>query len=540
LKRGTRNTIETMNHIKSTSLYPLASGLLACALSAGCATAGDLPGAVQSRLHKVGVPTEALSVVIAPVQADLPPLLSINAAQPRNPASVAKLITTAAALDTLGPDFVWHTNFYATGNVQAGLLLGDMVIQGGGDPKFVVERITAAMQTLRAQGLKNIMGDLVLDSSAFSIPTTDAGSFDGEALRPYNVQPDALLVNFKSVVLKFDPQATPGVATVTVEPPMAGLKVPSTVRLVKGRCGDWRSKLGGDLDQASVFRFNGRFPKSCGQQEWPIAYIAPDQYAGKALMGIWQSLGGTVTGEVRIGTTPTNAKLLLSSPSLPLRDIIADVNKFSNNVMAQQIFLTLGLSNPMQIAAFEGDAVHTNIIAKARTTSTLLGNAFEAILPPAFAALPPSQVPWTTQPATFSSARTKVTQWWLSKVGTLADVPWVDNGSGLSRDGRISANGLVALLRHEANQPNFSDFFDSLGIAGVDGTVSRMGHDGSTPFASGNARLKTGTLKDVTAVAGYVTGRSGRQYVVAALVNHEDAPKARAALYQLVEWAANQ
>ena len=217
----------------------LTSALLACvvaALNVGCASAGGLPSSVQQQLAKIGVPNSALSAVVAPMQANTPALLSINAQQPRNPASVAKLVTTAAALDTLGPDFVWHTNFYSTGQVQAGLLLGDMVIQGGGDPKFVIERITEAMQTLRAQGLKSIMGDLVLDNTAFAIPSTDAGSFDGEALRPYNVQPDALLVNFKSVVLKFDPTAKPGVATITVEPPMAGLKVPSTVRLRSGRC----------------------------------------------------------------------------------------------------------------------------------------------------------------------------------------------------------------------------------------------------------------------------------------------------------------
>ena len=518
----------------------LAVGLVACviaALNTGCATAAGLPDKVQARLKRIGVPASAVSVVVAPIQANAPALLSVNAQTPRNPASVTKLVTTAAALDTLGPDFMWRTNFYATADVQAGLLLGNMVIQGGGDPKFVIERITEAMQTLRNKGLKNIMGDLVLDNSAFALPAVDAGSFDGEVLRPYNVQPDALLVNFKSVILKFDPSAQKGVATVTVEPPMAGLDVPSTVRLRKGRCGDWRGKLGGNLEQAHAYTFSGRYPKSCGQKEWPVAYIAPDEYAGKALLGIWRSMGGTLSGTVRMGTTPPNARLLLSAPSLPLRDIIADVNKFSNNVMAQQVFLTMGLSNPNQLAT--GQALASNTAKKAR----LLSNAFEAILPTANAAVSYNTTPWQTQPATFDTARRAVNRWWLSQVGQSRPdlpAPLTDNGSGLSRDGRITANSLIALLRHEASKPNFSDFYNSLSIAGVDGTVKNMGKDGSTPKAYGNARLKTGTLKDVSAIAGYVTGRSGRQYVVAALVNHDDAPKARAALYQLVEWTANQ
>ena len=542
--RGTRHCATLPLRRAATAF---ASGLLVCALAAlntGCATAAGLPDNVQARLAKIGVPTSALSAVVAPVQANAPALLSINAQASRNPASVAKLVTTAAALDTLGPEFTWHTNFYATGEVQAGLLLGNMVIQGGGDPKFVIERITEAMQTLRNQGLKNIMGDLVLDNSAFALPATDAGSFDGEALRPYNVQPDALLVNFKSVILKFDPTAKKGVATVTVEPPMAGLDVPSTVRLRNGRCGDWRGKLGGNLEQAHAYTFSGRYPKSCGQQEWPVAYIAPDEYAGKALLGIWQSLGGTVSGTVRMGTTPANATLLLSAPSLPLRDIIADVNKFSNNVMAQQVFLTMGLSNPRQPAV--GEATPNNAVAASSNTPSkarLFSNAFEAILPAANAAVPADVKPWQTQPATFDSARSAVNSWWLSQVGKAQPnlpAPVTDNGSGLSRDGRITANSLIALLKHEASKPNFSDFYNSLSIAGVDGTVKSMGRDGSTPKAYGNARLKTGTLKDVSAIAGYVTGRSGRQYVVVAMVNHDDAPKARAALYQLVEWTANQ
>jgi serine-type D-Ala-D-Ala carboxypeptidase/endopeptidase (penicillin-binding protein 4) len=538
------------------------AGLLACALSAGCATAARLPKAFEARLSKVGVPLDAVSVVVAPVQAGAPALLRVNAQQPRNPASVAKLVTTAAALDTLGPDFVWHTNFYGTGPVQSGLLLGDMVIRGGGDPKFVVERITEAMQALREQGLKNILGDLVLDNSAFAVPTTDAGSFDGEALRPYNVQPDALLVNFKSVILKFDPKAKPGTATVTVEPPMAGLDVPSTVRLRNGRCGDWRSKLGAKLEHASTYAFTGSYPKACGKQEWPVAYVAPEQYAGKALLGIWQSLGGTLSGRVRMGVTPPNATLLLSAPSLPLRDIIADVNKFSNNVMAQQVFLTLGLpsaSSPEAVAVADAPTASGITTSSAPTSETgatrdsraapaspaagKLVTAFEAMMPSAHAAtsppLPTSQAR-ELQPATFESARSHVQQWWLRSVGTAVDMPVTDNGSGLSRDGRVTADALLALLRHEAGKPNFEDFYNSLSIAGVDGTVSRMGRDGSTPFAVGNARLKTGTLKDVTAIAGYVTGKSGQQYVVAALVNHDDAPKARSALYQLVEWAANQ
>ena len=448
----------------------------------------ELPPAVAAKLVKASVPVDALSVVITPVGTPSTPILRVNGDQSQNPASVAKLITTVAALDALGSDFTWFTDFYYTGRIERHRLIGNLHIRGGGDPKFVVERIQEVMQTLRTRGITTIQGNMVLDNSAFDLPQAGPGDFDGEVLRPYNVQPDALMVNFKSVVLKFKPNTKRGVAEIEVEPPMAGLNVPATIPLRKGRCGDWRTHIRATLTEASRYRFAGGYPKACGEQEWGIAYIEPDTYASKALLGIWQSVGGKLTGQVVNGRVPATAKLLLRAPSLPLREIIMDVNKFSNNMMAQQVFLTLALS--------------------------------------------------PDRPATYDGARQKIQRWWVQSMGNTTTVPTIDNGSGLSRDGRITADALVALLQHAATHPQFKDFYDSLSIAGVDGTVSRMGQDGSTPLSIGNARLKTGSLKDVSAIAGYVTGMSGKTYAIAAMVNHDNAAKARAALYQLVEWAA--
>ncbi len=142
------------------------------------------------------------------------------------------------------------------------------------------------------------------------------------------------------------------------------------------------------------------------------------------------------------------------------------------------------------------------------------------------------------QPATIEKARARILAWWERALGSEMAKPVIDNGSGLSRDGRISADALIALLQHAAQNQDFTDFYESLGIAGIDGTVRNMGRDGTTPLSIGNAHLKTGSLKDVTALAGYVTGVSGQRYAIAAMINHDDAPKARGALYRLVEWAA--
>lgn len=463
-------------------------GLVCGVMALRAAVAMDLPADVREGLDKLHISPSAMSALVVPVKGGAP-ALAVQAERPMNPASTAKVITTSAAVDLLGPDYLWQTRFYADGPVQNGVLMGNLYVRGGGDPKFVLERILAAYEQLRAQGVHTVMGDWVLDHSAFKARTRDEAAFDGEALKPYNVQPDALLVNFKSVILKFQPDRKAGVARIEVEPPMAELSVPTNVKLKRGRCGDWRGALQATVDNPLRFQFAGRFPSGCGAAEWPVAYVEPERYAGRALVGMWQSLGGHVEGRVREGQVPKQARLLLSAPSLPLQDIISDVNHFSNNVMAQQVFLTLG--SP-QVEA-----------------------------------------------ADFVRSRQRVEQWWRERVSPNLPPPYLENGSGLSRDTRISAEQMAAALRHAATMPKAEAFLTSLPIAGLNGTVRSMGRDGSTPHAFRNAILKTGTLSDVSAIAGYVTDTQGRQLIVVGMINAEGAKHARGVLYRLVEWAAS-
>lgn len=451
------------------------------------AMATVLPPEVGRELARLNMPASGLSALVVPLQGGAP-LLSVQADRPMNPASTIKVVTTSAAVDLLGPSFLWQTRFYADGPVQNGVLMGNLYVRGGGDPKLVLERIQAAYTELQALGVRTIMGDWVLDRSAFTARTRDEGAFDGEALKPYNVQPDALLVNFKSVILKFNPDRKAGVARIEVEPPLAQLRVPTQVKLKRGRCGDWRAALRASVDDPLHYRFQGRFPSGCGPAEWPVAYADPERYAGRALLGLWQSMGGKLEGQVRDGAVPPKARLLLSAPSLPLRDIISDVNHFSNNVMAQQVFLTLG--SPQL------DGVD------------------------------------------FVRARQRLSDWWRQRVSSDLASPHIDNGAGLSRETRISATQMAAVLRHAALMPEAEAFIASLPVAGVSGTVSRMGRDGSAPHAFGNAALKTGTLNDVSAIAGYVTDTQGRRLIVVAMLNADGAKHARSALYRLVEWAA--
>lgn len=401
-----------------------------------------------------------------------------------NPASVMKLVTTYAGLDLLGPTHTWKNRVYIDGFVVNGVLDGHLIVRGSGDPKFVLERIDALFREVIKKGVREVRGDLILDRSVFDVPDSNPAAFDDEPLRPYNVAPDGLLVNFKSLILTFTPDAANG-ARLRSEPPMAGVDIPATVPGARGPCNDWRSALKADFSSPDRVRFAGAYPAACGERVWPVAYPDARGYAGRVLKAMWLAAGGTLAGQAREARTPPTARLWVTGESLPLADVIADINKFSNNVMAQQLFLTLSAQG--------------------------------------------------TGHGGFEASQRIVANWWRARFGRHA-LPVIENGSGLSRNERSTAMALTALLQRAALDPNAPVFAASLGIAGVDGTVARMRERNAASEAIGNAQLKTGSLRDVAAIAGYATGRSGQRYSLVAIVNHANAPGARPALDKLVEW----
>jgi D-alanyl-D-alanine carboxypeptidase/D-alanyl-D-alanine-endopeptidase (penicillin-binding protein 4) len=469
-------------------VWGLCAVLIAHTAVAARPAASQLPPEVRQALKAARLPTQAMTVVVASVGPKGQPLLSIGAQRSLNPASVMKLVTTYAALDLLGPEHRWQTGFYSTAPVKDGVLQGDLYVRGGGDPKWVVERIQSDFAALQNQGVRAIAGDLVLDHSGFDVPVMAPGDFDGEHLRPYNVTPDALLVNFKSVLMHFTPDPETGVARVRSEPPLMGLQVDAEVPLTTGSCVDWRLRLQADFSDPNAIRLLGTYAEACGTTVWPVAYQEPTSFAARALEGLWRQGGGALNGRVRNGTTPVAARLLLSADSLPLRDIMADVNQFSNNVMAQQVFLSL--TAPPAVAQFE-------------------------------------------------RSREVLARWWTRTFGLDVAAPVVDNGSGLSRQERISPQALLHLLRHAAQHPEALAFQQSLAVAGVNGTTRRLAQRPNS-LANGRAWIKTGTLRDVAGIAGYVDTRSGQRLVVIAFIHHERANQGRAALDAVLEWAAEQ
>ena len=283
--------------------------ILAALLLAPALAAAELPAPVREALAKAGVPESAVGAVVAPVAGGAP-LVSHNAGQPLNPASAIKLVTTYAALDLLGPAYTFATEALVTGEVAGGALAGDLVLRGGGDPKLTYERLWQLVRQLRARGLREIRGDVILDRSFFAPAAHDPAKFDGEHRRAYNVGPDALLVNFKAIDFRFVPAGT-GVR-VLGEPDFPNVEIASRVKAVAGACNNWRRGLKYEIEEHGLLAtvvFSGTYPADCGEKTWPLSVFDADRYAESAFRWIWSETGGRFTGKVRAGTVPASATL---------------------------------------------------------------------------------------------------------------------------------------------------------------------------------------------------------------------------------------
>lgn len=453
-------------------------------IAAPAASASVLPAEVEAALAQAGVPRDALVAVVQELDAEAPSL-SWQPDKPVNPASLMKLLTTFAGLELLGPSWAWTTPVWLTGLIRnagpQGVLDGDLVIKGSGDPTLVLERLWLLLRRVQQLGVQEIRGDIVLDRSAFSLPAPELANFDDEPLRPYNVRADALMLNYKSMLLTFTPDVSRGVATVSADPPLRGVVTDLSTPLSSGRCDDWRAALKADFTDPSRVRFMGNYAASCGERKWPLAFVDAASYNERAVAGLWQSMGGRLKGSVRDGVQPgAVASFEVTSPALS--EVVREINKHSNNVMAQQLFLTMALAQ-RGVGSPEG-------------------------------------------------ARAVVGQWATARFGSeVTQGMVVDNGSGLSRENRVSAQLLNRLLQTAWRGPVMPELMASLPVSGQDGTLRRF------KASPGRAHLKTGSLRDVAGVAGYVLAQNGRRYGVVAIINHPNANAARPALEALVQWA---
>ena len=475
---------------------------------------------VMAALRESGVPLKSFGFYAQPVeqvpQGSGPVLASMNEEQTFLLASTTKVVTSLAALDLLGPAHSWPLRAYATRPVVGGQLRGDLVIAGNRHTITAAE-LRQWFQQMRAEGLQSIQGQLVLEG-VLLVPEDDAAdtaaaleSGDARRAQAERAGPDAAAHDDGSMMLSIEPG--PGDrARVTLTPKPVGVVVVNEV-LMGGTCDAWArwSPAGDNAEGVPHLWVRGRWDANCPKEY--VAYVrplpgmkyAPDvvlpaadrasapRHAGslaRTVAALWAESGGTLRGRVvesdfrPLQPGAAAAKATWSSVySIPLAQVVREINKTSDNLAARSLLLSLSASQASENQARQ-------------------------------------------------SAKNRVHEW-LRAQGLIDGDIRVDLGSGQSREERGKPRAMVRLLCNAWRAEGAQAFVNSLPIAGVDGTLVNRMRNG---LATGQAFLKTGTLSDTRALAGYVRSRSGVIYAVTAIVNHPDAARARPALDVFIGW----
>lgn len=450
----------------------------------------SLPGGVEQALQQANIPSTSLYLQILPA-GSRQPVFSQNADQPASPASTMKLLTTLVALEELGPAYRWQTRWYAEAPIRNGRLNGDLYLRGGADPDLNLERWTSLLRSLRQQGLRQIRGDLVLDRSYFQPERPDLNQppFDESPSAYYNVIPDALLINNNISSFNIDTRQ-PGKIALSFNTPAERLRLRSQLSVNQQACSSWEQTLNPPqllhksrpVDELVL---NGSVPQHCLLTA-NLNLLDRNTYIADLFRSVWQQLGGSWEGSLRDGHTPPGATLLSSQHSAPLAEIVRHINKHSDNTMARMLYLTLGAQS-----ATPADEHQQAAAARIRN--------------------------------------------WLERQQIDSRGLVLENGSGLSRSERISAAQLAEVLAVGWQASWNAEFISSLPIAAVDGTMRKRLKDSQ---ADARARIKTGTLNDSVAIAGYVKDPQQRNWVVVAFINAPHAERGRPALDALIDWVA--
>ncbi|HTD06400.1 D-alanyl-D-alanine carboxypeptidase/D-alanyl-D-alanine endopeptidase [Undibacterium sp.] len=453
-----------------------------------------LPANVSEALVKANLPAQALSAWVAPVSAGFAsPTLSVLADRAMSPASTMKLVTTMIALDELGPTYRWKTAMLSDATIRNDTLRGTLYLRGGGDPNLSWDKLELMLRSLRAQGIRKISGNIVLDRSFFQPARLDVNAppFDDTPDAYYNVIPDALLVH--SNLITFSLESSANRIAVHTSPPMSKVGIENHLMLDDRNCAEWEA--GWKAHAVEVTRsksanivLSGSFPRNC-KAATELNTLERNLYIERVIQALWREIGGSWSGTVQDGVTPPNAKLLVERQSETLADTIRIVNKRSDNTMARLLYLTLGAER-----------------AKTGNYQSTLQAANDSIIA------------------------------WFNHHGIDANGMVLENGSGLSRLERISPAQLAALLKVAAHSNWFAEYASSMPIVAVDGTM-RKRLKGTA--AEGRARIKTGTLKNTVAVAGYVRDSYDENWIVVAMINNDDVSKGRIVLDELLVWVAN-
>lgn len=449
-----------------------------------------LPTNLQEALNKAQLPADSVAVVVQPVDGG-GPIISHNAAKAMNPASVMKLVTTYAALEALTPAYRWKTEVYRNGTLNQGVLDGDLIIKGYGDPALNITEFWRLLQQVQQQGIRQVKGNLILDLSVYAPEVSQRPVLDDEPWRAYNANPSALLLNGRNTSFRFSVANAGNKPAVQIsqEFELPQIRVINTMQTRKGACNDWRGDLHYSITPQAdgvTVAFSGTLPDQCDERYLELSVVSDTQYVFFSFKKLWAQLGGQFNGQLVLAPATDANTLVTTWLSPPLDSVVRDINKWSNNVMARQLLLTIALEAGFTPADEAGAVLALKQVLRQR------GLQFSELV--------------------------------------------LENGSGLSRIERVSAEHLAQLLVTAYQRPVMPVLMASMPILGLDGTTKKRLAEGS---GKGMAYLKTGSLEGVSSIAGYVQDMAGKRYVLVVIANHARASAVRAVqdalLKQLIE-----
>ena len=453
-------------------------------LSAG----GNIPEDLEYKLQRIPLNQNSYSIFVKEINSDTP-IVSWNAYQPRTPASVIKLLTVYSGLLGLGYDYRWETKFYSTGYIDSrGTLKGDLIVKASGDPTLKTRDLDDIVNNLHSLGIRAILGNIVIDRTLFSVPMRNNSGFDRNKYSPYNAMPDAMMFNKRKSTLCVTPRGRS--LKINRIDHDKSYRIVNNLKVVNGSCRRGRSwpRVGirTDRNQHSIITLSGKLSKRCGRRTICKVVSMPHRSFYFALKDKLKSEGIKFKGTLKLRKVPKKAKYLFSHYSPPLEEVISTIAKHSDNLMARQLFLTLGTK-------FYSPPINT--LKASRAVKRI-----------------------------------------LNRYHILEGTTIISNGSGLSRKSKVTAKSLANLLQHGYEHYG-QRWLNTLSIAGIDGTIRRR-FQNSTVY--GRAWMKTGTIRGVANIAGCVEGASGQMYVVVVLVNdRRSARYGRRFANIIIEWVAD-
>lgn len=449
-------------------VFALGAMILLLQLSAPIAESAGVPH-LNKRLEDIVKRTLPPDFVASVLVADFETgqiLMEMDPDRPLAPASTMKVVTSAAALSTLKPDFTFVTEVLS--DRIKGSSVGNLYLKGTGDPYLISEELFALTRSLKDKGLQEVTGNIIVDDSYF-IPGKPLDEREELGYRSYHAPYGALSLNFNSLKILVHPATRAGQpARVIMDPTSEYAIVNGSVSTVKGNASPrpiiTKKENPGGRETIDV---TGKIGVNAPSRGVYVNVASPALYTGEVFKEFLLREGIRVSGKVVHGKTPPTAVPYLEFKSRPLGIIVYWLNKFSNNFMAEQICLALGAQ------------VHG--------------------------------VPGTREKGLAVIAK------FLLSCGVDEGCFSLSDASGLSLSDKLSASALVRVLLAAAHDFTYNaEFMSSLGISGVDGTMKEKFTDASVRR---RIRAKTGTLRGVNALTGYGVSQDGRQLAFAVLVN---------------------